>query len=1466
MKPGTNRFLTADLGWIFSVFAATATLSVDGASHSPNVVVILVDDLGISDLACYGNTYHQTPNIDRLASEGMKFSNAYAACPVCSPTRAALLSGKAPARTRITDWIPGEAQPTDRAVLCPNTKTEMDLSEVTLAEALKEDGYRTSFVGKWHLGGEGYLPTDQGFDVNVAGCHWGHPRGPGHYYYPFGDEMPNLDGKPGDYLTDVLTDKAIEQIDAGAKSYDPFLLYLAYYTVHTPLVPKTEVMDSLNGIPVSEHWKNQKYAAMVKSLDDNVGQVLQALENAGVSENTIVIFTSDNGGHTVTSNYPYREHKGDPYDGGLRVPLIAKWPGKIAAGSGCAEPTISMDLYPTVLDLLGLPLRPEQHCDGLSLVPLLTKNATQLPRDALFWHFPHFRRNAPAMPAGMVVSGDYKLIDRYETGTVELYNTKDDIGETQDLSSKLPEKTVELKTRLAAWRKDVNAVMPQPNCREWNDPLVLQVNTTEPHAHFAAYADVESAKSDDPANSPWVKSLNGDWLFQWSENPASRPVDFYKTDFQGLENWKTIPVPSNWQMLGYGVPVYKNVGTAFERDFPNAPTEFNPVGSYRRTFELPVDWAGRKVFVHFAGVDSAFYLWVNGKKVGYSQGSRTPAEFDITAFVKPGENLMAVEVYRFCDGSYLEDQDFWRLSGICRDVFLWSAGEAHIRDFTVVTDLDDAYQGAELVLDLDVQGKAGSVEVELLEASGKQIFKKETSCPVSRISHRVSNPLKWTAETPNLYQLLLTLKDADGKVLEVIPQDVGFRETEIRGETFLVNGQRVIFRGVNRHEHDPDHGHVVSRETMLRDIALFTQNNINAVRTCHYPNDPLFYKLCDRYGIYVMDEANVEAHWAGKMKQNAVTTNTAWTAAMVDRQRRMVERDKNFPSIVVWSLGNEAGDGPNFRACLDWIHQADPTRSVHYEDSARLRPDSDSDWGGQMYAPPGQDGFPGRPYVLCEYTHAMGNSTGNLEEYWNAIYASPRHHGGFVWDWMDQGLRRPVPDGFVDPFGRTNVFAYGRFWGNYYGSAYDKQRAEGRGEFCMNGLLGADWTPHPGLKAIRQAYRPVDVKAVDADAGLFKVQNRYNFLNLSDALSGRWTVLVNGETVASGDFAAPDVAPGETGELTLDFPNIGNGERFVNMEWFSKSGDSLALQQFALSAASAKTEVAVCADVEVKENDQTLTLSGAGASVSFDKTSGQISSYVFQGLEFLTAGPRPDFWRALTDNDKGWMKPRKDQINSAFETAGDKASVRSMTVDGATVNVVLDLPEDLGSVAMAYTLCADGGLTVHAAYTNSAGVESLVFRHGTRLQVPAALDRIRWYGRGPDPTYSDRNYEPVGIFAGTVDDQWIDYNHPQENGNKVDVRWVELTDANGNGLRFEGAPLLSVGVKPFDREAMIKADYTFRLKRSGSLFVNIDLEQMGVGGNNSWGATPMQPYLLHATDFEFSYRMVPVVGGSITGF
>lgn len=1013
---------------------------------------------------------------------------------------------------------------------------------------------------------------------------------------------------------------------------------------------------------------------------------------------------------------------------------------------------------------------------------------------------------------------------------------------------------------------------------EWNDLKVIQTNVEPPHCTMTVFHDAKSARSGDPSKSEWRMTLNGMWKFNWAKNPADRPVDFYKPEFN-VESWSDIKVPSNWQLQGFGTPIYKNSGLIIPPDPPHVPSDYNPVGSYRREIKLPKNWSGRRVFIHFEGVSAAFYLWVNGQKVGYSQGSRTPAEWDITDYVQLGKNVLAAEVYRFCDGTYLEDQDFWRLSGIFREVFLFSTAEQRLRDFVVVTDLDEHYANADLRVTAEVIQPDGTLELELLDAGGASIA--ELRSPASEKAvfiMRLKNPKKWSAEYPNLYTLLITLKDAAGNVLEVVPQQVGFREVEIRGEAFLLNGKQIILKGVNRHEHHLDTGQVVDRESMLRDIRLFKRNNINAVRTSHYPNDPLWYKLCNEYGIYVMDEANIETHFCGNTPDNAMANNPDWEEQHVDRQRRMVLRDRNEPSIIIWSMGNEAGDGPNFKACFDWIHQADPTRSVHYEGSGKRFKEGapHSDWGSFMYSSPGRVGVEGKPFLLCEYSHAMGNSNGNLDLYWDHIYTTLQHHGGFIWDWMDQGLLRvPVPDGYKDPFGRNYVLAYGGFWGRFMGPEhdYDARYGNPKGEFCMNGLLAADWTPHPGLKAIKYVYQNVAVRPVDLTQGKVVIRNRYDFTNLQDVVSGRWNITCEGQVIAAGKVDNLDISPGMEKEVQLDLPALPEEpgrEYFLNVEFktkksafFADAGYVLASDQFPLPAyrPAPGASVATMPSLKISERDTSVVVMGSDFTIMFDKEEGTLSSYRFKNQELITKGPRLDLWRARTDNDVGaYAKHSAHPIEYKYAT--DQVEVTGVQVSSeipmeARVVFTMRLRSD-DQLRVEYKVYGSGEVAVKVSFKKGAEKNGLVYRYGMKWLLAAGLENMTWYGRGPEETYADRKFEPIGVYSGTVNEQWVDYSNPQENGNKVDVRWVALQDRSGIGLLFKGVQPLSVNASHFHPDAMEAVQYAFELQRQNAIFFNVDLAQQGVGGDDSWGRHPHDQFLLPLADFSYTYHVLPI--------
>ena len=1013
---------------------------------------------------------------------------------------------------------------------------------------------------------------------------------------------------------------------------------------------------------------------------------------------------------------------------------------------------------------------------------------------------------------------------------------------------------------------------------DWENPQALQVNVEPPHASLTPYPDKETAESFERLNSDRFKLLNGSWKFKWTSRPSEHPEGFQDVDFADA-SWATLPVPANWQLHGYGLPLYTNIKYPFPQNAPHIPHEDNPIGLYRKYFEVPESFHGKEIFITFDGVASAFYLWVNGSKVGYSQGSRTPAEFNITPYLQPGRNLLALQVFRWSDGSYLEDQDFWRLSGIYRDVYLLARPHQYIRDMRVVTDLDERYEHARLKVSVDLANAAGGrVEMELKDATGKTVLAESRVANASYLLFDlpVRRPMKWSNESPYLYSMLLTLKDEAGVTLEVIPQKVGFREVEIKNAVFHVNGVPVKMKGVNRHEHHPDTGHVVTRASMLRDIKLFKENNINAVRTAHYPNTPLFYELCNEYGLWVMDEANIESHGYGNDPGNRLANDPDWEAAHVNRVARMEARDKNHPSIIMWSLGNEAGVGPNFDAAYRYLKQTDPTRPIHYEgDKRRGGQHRASDVYSAMYHGPDWVGPGDKPSVLCEYTHAMGNSNGNLKEYWeDTIYPTPRHVGAFVWDWMDQGLRTPVPTAFRHKVGtgpvRDSFFAYG---------GWHKQARHHDGNFCMNGLLGADWTPHPGLFAIKYTYRNIEVSEIDATRGLFYIKNRYDFTNLRNLVEAEWSITANGHEIKSGRLATLDIPPHTQQQVHISLPSFtqqAHVEYLLTFRFRAKAGYSplvdagheLAFAQFTLQAFDGKvgpaaTTTAFSRPSVTREGDR-MTVSGDHFEVVFSLTEGRMRSYHFEGQPVLRQGPELDLWRAYTDNDK--IPLEQGKYHPVWRHAVENRRITEVIEEALAHNAVrvavkARLPTVQASYSTDYTIYGNGDIRVEVYLDKSRTPAELRFPHriGTELIVPAGFEQMTWYGRGPNPTYADRKLERIGLFQGTVDAQWVDYSRPQENGNKTDVRWMSLADKNGNGVLFlaEGAPL-SAGARHYSKSTMEASAYAFEMERSENIFVNIDHVQLGVGGNDSWGSTALPDYLPDEPEYRFAYRIRPL--------
>ncbi|MCJ7582617.1 MAG: DUF4981 domain-containing protein [Candidatus Aminicenantes bacterium] len=1009
---------------------------------------------------------------------------------------------------------------------------------------------------------------------------------------------------------------------------------------------------------------------------------------------------------------------------------------------------------------------------------------------------------------------------------------------------------------------------------DWENPRIFGINKEFAHTTLMVYPDIQSAIKNSRSSSPFFQSLNGSWKFFWVKTPAERPMEFYKPEFN-VDHWETIPVPSNWQMEGYGIPIYLNQSYPFKKNPPFIQHEYNPVGSYRTEFVIPDNWDNRQVFLNFDGVESAFYLWINGQKVGYSQGSRTPAEFNITQYLKPGKNILAAEVYRWSDGSYLECQDFWRLSGIFRDVYLYSAPFAHIRDFEVITDLDENYIHSGLKVITKITNYSLSPQNVQLELSvrdkedfpiGRDPIIKDSieNFPAGEgkeitIETNVQNPAKWSAESPTLYTLLLVLRDRDGNILEVESCRFGFREVEKKNGQILVNGIPVLLKGVNRHEHDPITGHYVSEESMIQDIKLMKQFNLNAVRTSHYPDTPLWYDLCDEYGIYLIDEANIESHGMGYRPDTTLGNNPEWEDAHMERIIRMVERDKNHPSVIIWSMGNEAGDGVNFEACSSWIHERDSQRPVHYERAGqRAHVDIVSPMymrieGLIKYASQPQD----RPLILCEYAHAMGNSVGNLQDYWDVIEREPQLQGGFIWDWVDQALARTTSDG--RPF-----FAYGGDFGDNFND----------GNFLCNGLIQPDRTPNPHFYEVKKVYSYVTVEPVDLAAGIVSIRNKYDFISL-DFLDISWEMTEDGKVIQKDVFPRMNLAPRQSQEIKIPFnkPELKPGSEYLIKVLFkladetlwANKGYLLAWDQFALPF---KTPLAPNPDIQdmtelsVKESNEAFTITGESFQLTIEKNTGSIESFNYHGRELVSQPLSPNFWRVPTDNDNGNRMPERQSV---WRTAGPGRVVRNIDVQQPNPNEVqiqVDclLPAGKSDLFIIYTIFGSGDIIVESSFNPGMELPNLP-RFGMQMGIPGEFNTITWYGRGPHESYWDRKTgAAIGLYSGSVEEQIHPYIRPQEVGNKTDVRWVTLTNKDGAGFRVCGLPLLSISAWPFSMSDLEGAAHTFELNRRNSVTLNIDFKQMGVGGDNSWGARPHPEYTLPAKPYTYSFRITPLSG------
>jgi beta-galactosidase len=1019
---------------------------------------------------------------------------------------------------------------------------------------------------------------------------------------------------------------------------------------------------------------------------------------------------------------------------------------------------------------------------------------------------------------------------------------------------------------------------------EWQDPKIVSVNREPARAWFIPYPTETLADAADLRDNPNYLSLNGTWKFQFLEKPADIPQGYHLNDFD-ISRWKDIQVPSNWELQGYGWPIYVNTSYEFTQnpEPPHLPVDYNPVGLYKRTFRIPSNWEDRQVFLVLGAVKSAVYVYVNGQKVGYSEDSKLPAEFNITPYInKTRENYLALEVYRWSTGSWLECQDFWRISGIERDVFLYSTPQIRIRDFFARTGLINNYKDGQLDLIVDIQAfnpelaSATTLTIKLYDEENHLIYneskglQKNTREETLHFTQTFKEVKPWSAEAPHLYQLTLLLSSQDGKVLEAASHAIGFKTSEIRDGQFLFNGKPILLKGVNRHEHDPLSGHVVSRASMLKDIELMKQHNINAVRTCHYPNDPYWYELCDRYGLYVIDEANLESHGMG-YGERSLAKDTLWKTAHLERVKRMVERDKNHPSIVFWSLGNEAGDGVNFDACYDAVKQLDNSRPVHYERALGGR-------NTDVYCPM----YPSveylekwastthpKPLIMCEYAHSMGNSTGNLIDYWNTIEKYPQLQGGFIWDWVDQGFLR------IDKKGN-------RFY--VYGGDYGPSTLPSDSNFLINGLVFPDRTPHPALYEVKKVYQFVDFAFANADKQTIRITNKYAFYDLANT-SLRLELLVNGMVKNVETISLQPCAPGNSVEVKIPTAFAGANysdadEVFLNLSlnldrpWgLLPGGHTLAAEQLLLHQAGATLEPARKGNLKMYDVKDILTIVGKDFEYVFDKNSGQPMQLTYRKENFIAQAPQPAFWRAPTDNDFGNGMPRRCK---AWKDLSRDLSVSEFTArlenpGKVVIHSTYQLTETGFILKYTYTVYADGeiGVDYHlrpAEGTDLSKVAELP-RVGTFFRLPEKFDQVKWYGRGPHENYCDRKTSAfVGIYEASVKDLYVPYVRPQENGYRTEVRKLIIQGTDGSGLLVKGKPVISFSALPYSLHSLdytsSAARHTVDLKPSGFTELYIDYNQTGVGGDDSWGARPYQKYTLLPAEYSYSFSIKPFVKSS----
>ena len=1018
----------------------------------------------------------------------------------------------------------------------------------------------------------------------------------------------------------------------------------------------------------------------------------------------------------------------------------------------------------------------------------------------------------------------------------------------------------------------------------WLDEKINEENREPMHASYFVYENEQMADQNDYLKSDNYVDINGVWKFQFKENPEDISKDFYATEVNDAD-WDNFTIPANWEMKGYSYPIYVNATYPFDNlikiDPPLVPETQNPTGVFRRWVNVPMNWNGKDILLHIGAAKSNLEVWVNGKYVGYGEDGKLSQEFNINKYVKPGKNLIALKVMRWSDGSYLECQDFWRMSGITRDSYLYSRNKVHVKDIDIVPDLDKNYINGTLKVtptfsEIPKKDKH-TLKIELRDEAKIVATKTISDLAVNAnnaITLNIENPKKWSAEIPNLYSLRVKLIDRKGNVVEVIDQNVGFRKIEIKGGQLLVNGQSIYLKGVNRHDTDPVGGQTIPRKTMEDDVRLLKEFNFNAVRTSHYPNDPYFYQLCDKYGLYVIDEANIESHGMGYDPTRTLANNPTWETAHLQRLERMLERDKNHPSIIIWSMGNEAGNGYNFMRGYLYMKNRDSSRPVQYERAnlgheASIRFDWNSDIINPMYASPdGMAGYieknpsPDRPYIQCEYAHAMGNSLGNYKEYWDLFRKHDNFQGGFIWDMVDQSVYKEKEDGTV-------IFAYGGDFGPE-GTPSDNN-------FLNNGVFSPDRKPNPHAYEAKFVHQDILTSWGDKLKNEVSVFNEYYFKDLSN-VEMKWQLLLDGEVENEGVITDLEVQPqtSKAISLPLQLPNKSSyKEALITITYHLKSeepllpkGFTIAKEQLTLSDEwKDNIEVLGNSKMKVDKTKEKVTFSSDDASFTFDQNTGLLSSYKYKNNNILLEGTslKPNFWRAPTDNDygaglqkrlKAWKEPLKDLKPSSFKFNNEKDN-------SVSVKVGYRLEEAHANLELSYFLNSSGELMVQQTLKiDDENKASMMLRYGLMMQLPKAFENISYYGRGPVENYSDRNYNSlVGIFNQSVTEQYYPYIRPQETGNKTDVRWYKISDDNVN-LTINSSSLFNATALHYTQDQLDDGDqrdqrHDAEISESNLTELKIDLMQMGLGSINSWGLLPLEKYRLTDKNYSFQFKITP---------